>query len=309
MATTISPYRRNSRPGGDDRMTCSEPCAGRWNDSLLLEMTKEYSNMWQLLLVNEIVDSTGCKMTKFGCHWLRPRRVGAQWRHDQSTSMQRVPSWPSDVHWIAMWSERELFPAVIPVWTVTKMDTKHVKHLVNVLLLVWSMQAAFCKICGSDFEDIRSRALLSDLVVEGTVDIKYENRENPRYNVSVLVSKIFKGSLNSNTRRRVLESIRIGEFGPLDKEECLIGVTEGLKYVFFLRPTRDKIFYKHASLPVESSKKTLRQVRGILCKNCGKFAPSLSYFMKFPFACYDAFVFCPCGCLDTAVEKRGKHSC
>ncbi|XP_064630498.1 pro-neuregulin-1, membrane-bound isoform-like isoform X2 [Lineus longissimus] len=150
------------------------------------------------------------------------------------------------------------------------MDTKHVKHLVNVLLLLWSMQAAFCKICGSDFEDIRSRALLSDLVAEGTVDIKYENRANPRYNVSVLVSKIFKGSLNSNTRRRVLESIRIGEFGPLDKEQCLIGVTEGLKYVFFLRPTRDKDFYKHASLPVESSKKTLRQVRGILCKNCAK---------------------------------------
>ncbi|XP_074648029.1 uncharacterized protein LOC141903692 isoform X2 [Tubulanus polymorphus] len=150
-------------------------------------------------------------------------------------------------------------------------------HVWLLLLLIFMcIVRCFCKICGSSFDDVQSRAILADIVAEGKIDITYGGDPNlgvlGRYNASVTIFKTFKGELTPpptrsgrKHRKKVLATVKIGEFAPkTDAEQCVMDVSAEKKYIFFLRKTQQENYYKNAILPVESGKTTLRQIRAIL---------------------------------------------
>ena len=152
----------------------------------------------------------------------------------------------------------------------SNMHSYRLKYVVLGLLIY--LQNAFCRTCGSDFEDIASKAVLASTVFEGTVVEKSLNISNSYlYNATFEVIKTFKGSLPKH-RRKYLR-VTVGEFGPEDRELCNTHVADGSHYIVFLNTSQiDASFFTISNFPEEATKATKRQLRKILCNSddCGE---------------------------------------
>ena len=138
-----------------------------------------------------------------------------------------------------------------------------------VLGLLIYIQNAFCRTCGSDFEDVPSRAILADIVILGKVEGKSTNgNANVLYNATFSVKKVLKGSPQLE-----LKPVIVGVFGPEDADRCITEVKTGSTYVVFLQDREDpsEPYHRTSGFPEHTSKRTLRAVRKIVCKKCGMY--------------------------------------
>ena len=142
-----------------------------------------------------------------------------------------------------------------------------------VLGLLICLQNAFCSTCGSQFEDIYSKAVEAATVFEGTMVGRSLNITAPDdlyYNATFNVIKTFKGDLPRH-RRKYLQ-VTVGLFGPEDPVHCTAPVVVGSQYLVFLNATTSDDFYTISHFPEDSTKTTKRQLRKVLCDGqyCGK---------------------------------------
>ena len=136
-----------------------------------------------------------------------------------------------------------------------------------------------CWTCGSEFEDVASRAKMANIIFEGNMVGKPggEDASNRMtFTAHFLVKRVLKGQLPKNTGANSKEYLPViaGDFGPEDKARCIADVKDGSNatYIVFLRNNQNptKPFYRISGFPEVSSKKVLRAIRRILCDNCGK---------------------------------------
>ena len=143
-----------------------------------------------------------------------------------------------------------------------------------VLGLLIYIQSAFCRTCGSDFhEDVTSRAILADVVVEGRARKAGPLDSRDRYNVTFNVGKLHKGDIRpavGDKRRTIL----VGTFGAENPDECIIPVDIGSQNILFLKATPDPSFFRSAGYPEIADKKSKKLVRKGVCRKCGKFYKS-----------------------------------
>ena len=154
--------------------------------------------------------------------------------------------------------------------TVINMHSFRLRYIVLGLLIY--IQNAFCRTCGSDFEDVPSRAILADIVMEGKVDGKSTNgNANVLYNATFAVKKVLKGSLPQSKSEYL--PVIVGDFGPEDADRCITEVTTGSNYVVFLQDREDQSepYHRTAGFPEPTSRQALRDVRKITCPKCGKY--------------------------------------
>ena len=142
-----------------------------------------------------------------------------------------------------------------------------------VLGLLIYLQNAFCRTCGSEFEDIASKAVVASTVFEGTVVDKYVNITSSHlYNARFNVIKTFKGSLPKEKREYL--DVTVGVFGPENPEQCNTHVEVGSHYIVFLNQSQEVSLYTISNFPELSTKTSKRELRKILCDenidNCGK---------------------------------------
>ena len=148
-----------------------------------------------------------------------------------------------------------------------------------VLGLLICLQNAFCRTCGSEFEDVASKAVLASTIFEGTVVENSLNISHTQlYNATFEVIKTFKGTLPKH-RRRYLQ-VTVGVFGPENREQCNTHVDIGSHYIVFLNTSQvDSSYFTISNFPEYSTKATKRQLRKILCKSgeCGKCVPNCMF--------------------------------
>ncbi len=162
-------------------------------------------------------------------------------------------------------------------------------YIPNVFCLITSRKI---RICGSDFDDVSSRAFLADIVFEGTLvgryghDTKEElmNPGNNRYQSYFSVKRVLKGSLSREDTGDRYKPVVAGDFGPYnDPEECVAKVRPGTNttYYVFLRANLNPLVpkYKISAYPQVVTKKARKAVKAILCDNCGEYIFS-HYFIS-----------------------------
>lgn len=133
-----------------------------------------------------------------------------------------------------------------------------------VLGLLIYLQNAFCRTCGSEFEDIASKAVVASTVFEGTVVDKYVNITSSHlYNARFNVIKTFKGSLPKEKREYL--DVTVGVFGPENPEQCNTHVEVGSHYIVFLNQSQEVSLYTISNFPELSTKTSKRELRKILC--------------------------------------------
>lgn len=128
--------------------------------------------------------------------------------------------------------------------------------------------------CGQQFTDPASSALLSDVVIEGKVRKMADPAVKDIHNITIAVRKnILKGPELIN-KGRPAKTLTISSFrnGEADPENCIGSVQTGRTYIFFLKDTADPkgLHFQLLAMPAKKTKKTLADVRKILCENCGK---------------------------------------
>ncbi|XP_067673078.1 pro-neuregulin-1, membrane-bound isoform-like isoform X2 [Haliotis asinina] len=132
---------------------------------------------------------------------------------------------------------------------------------------VWSE-----RICGTEFTDAGSSALLADIIVEGRVRRVPEGSD--RYNVTINVRKLKKGETLLNGGKKP-KSISIGPFGKENKQDCVGKVVAKKIYLFFLRkPPNGGKYLEISALPVKAKKRTSRLIQKTICNDCAK-APTV----------------------------------
>ena len=123
-----------------------------------------------------------------------------------------------------------------------------------VLGLLIYIQSAFCRTCGSEFNDLTSRAYRAHAIFHGSVvridpyvpppSWAHRQRRNlvneTRYYYAtfrVRNRKLLKGSLLSWTRENApkFHLVTVGVFGPLDKKRCVAPLQVGSNYIVFLQ--------------------------------------------------------------------------
>ncbi len=176
----------------------------------------------------------------------------------------------------------------------------HAYRLCYIFLgLVIYIQSAFCRTCGSDFDDIASRTYLGDIVFEGHYDSVYGRQPPPstgnsrsgrqsgwdaiyqdtiRYQGTFSVKRVMKGQLPKDETGRKFARVVVGEFGPPDPEGCvapigLPGLGDNSTYIVFLKDNINphRPVYKISGYPVLSTKENLRTVKKIACEDCGEY--------------------------------------
>lgn len=130
----------------------------------------------------------------------------------------------------------------------------------------------WCRTCGTVFTDPASSTYLAQIVIEGTVSQKLPYGD--LYSLRVYVKKVRKGDqyLPQGKKTRTLI---IGDFSDtVNQELCITNITadKQQKYFFFIKNTTRG--YVNTALPIESNKKTARDVRKLACRTCDK-APVL----------------------------------
>lgn len=130
----------------------------------------------------------------------------------------------------------------------------------------------WCRTCGTVFTDPASSTYLAQIVIEGTVSQKLPYGD--LYSLRVYVKKVRKGDqyLPQGKKTRTLI---IGDFSDtVNQELCITNITadKQQKYFFFIKNTTRG--YVSTALPIESNKKTARDVRKLACRTCDK-APVL----------------------------------
>ena len=158
-----------------------------------------------------------------------------------------------------------------------------------VLGLLIYIQSAFCRTCGSKFDDVASRAVQASVVFHGTV-VRVDAVEDASGNAGtgfytatfrVRNRKLLKGFLPKETERRY-NPVTVGIFGPEDRAKCITQVKVGSQYIVFLNTstsrarrrvmgaTTSTTFHSISGFPEPLSRIAARLVRRTLCKNCGK---------------------------------------
>lgn len=150
-------------------------------------------------------------------------------------------------------------------------------------LLIY-IPSIFCRICGSDFDDVSSRAFLADIVFEGTLVGRYgsDTREelmnpgNNRFQAYFSVKKVLKGSLSREETGDSYKPVVAGDFGLYNvPEECVAKVRPGTNttYYVFLKANVNPLVpkYRISAYPQVVTKKARKAIKAILCDNCGKY--------------------------------------
>ena len=157
-------------------------------------------------------------------------------------------------------------------------------HILFGLLLCLQYACATSTTCGSQFEDIYSKAVEASTVFEGTlVGRSYDVTTPPGgddsyYYATFDVIKTFKGTLPRH--RRQYSPVVVGVFGPRDPVRCTVPVLEGSQYIVFLNSTinpHNANYYLISHFPENSTKSTKRQIRKVLCEDpdCGTYQISI----------------------------------
>ena len=169
-------------------------------------------------------------------------------------------------------------------------NTMHSFRLRYIVLgLLIYIQSAFCRTCGSKFDDVASRAVQANVVFHGIVErvdavkdasVDAASRAGTGYYTATFrlrKRKLLKGSLPKETEHSY-KLVTVGIFGPDDKEKCITQVKVGSQYIVFLNTTvrtsaldaDSPSFRTISGFPEPLSRKAARLVRRTLCKNCGK---------------------------------------
>ena len=176
-----------------------------------------------------------------------------------------------------------------------KMHSFRLRYIVLGLLIY--IQSAFCRTCGSKFDDVASRAVQANIVFHGIVervdavkDALWTTGGTGYYTATFRLirfrkEKLLKGYLPKETERRY-KLVTVGIFGPDDKEKCITQVKVGSQYIVFLNTTvrataaDSPAFHTLSGFPEPQSKKAARLVQRTLCKNCGKYILLVYYFIS-----------------------------
>ena len=145
--------------------------------------------------------------------------------------------------------------------------------LCAVILNMWLVRArTSCSTASRRFQDVGSKAVLADLVLDGKVTKTLNPKENGRYNATFSIKKIIKGNLPRESDNKN-PKITIGEFGPSDPKQCL-GPVSPQRYHVFLKqtlPGNIEKFYHISALPNIYFKRDRSIIKKTICsEGCGK---------------------------------------
>ena len=107
------------------------------------------------------------------------------------------------------------------------------------------------------------------MVFEGQVESTFAS-VNGRYNATFSVTKVLKGALPIPEGRKRPRPVEVGEFGPENAEACLTEVLIGSRYLVFVNSTSVSNYFVVTAFPGASTKKALRDIRSIVCTDCGE---------------------------------------
>lgn len=143
-----------------------------------------------------------------------------------------------------------------------------------VLLSVYTLGSSSETTCSSDFKDVSSCTILSDIVFEGQSTSGASKSD--RHNVTFRVIRLLKGALKSSDED-TYNPVSVGIFGKKGNEnECVSGpVKSKSKYLVFLRDNNftstDEGYYRiTCSPPVLANSKNLKNANKSACPKCGK---------------------------------------
>lgn len=143
--------------------------------------------------------------------------------------------------------------------------------------------------CGSKFTDPASKALLADIVLQGTIEtLRQASLLSPLlYKANVTVHRVYKGQGLLRSRNDLLR-VDVERFGPEEnKADCIAKGSRGDTFLFFAkvqdvqrsplssagspfeRTLSDAPLLINTALPVEPDLDILQQVKRVLCTGCG----------------------------------------
>ena len=140
----------------------------------------------------------------------------------------------------------------------------------------------------TDARDIVSRAYVASQIVEGVVKgevraVHYKDYKGSLYSATINVSKVLKrnrrfGRLKKRdqifvTFRQPYQEGDTGFLESRDVNDCVVtaNLRPQRKYILFLgKPNKKGDNPPQIAPPILSSKKVKRQIKKILCRNCGK---------------------------------------
>jgi hypothetical protein len=150
--------------------------------------------------------------------------------------------------------------------------------------LILYIQSAFCRICGSDHDDISSRAFLADIIFEGNIVGRYGHDTQAellkpgynRYQVYFAVKNVLKGTLPREDTADHYKPVVAGDFGPYDDpDECVAKVKPGTNttYYVFLHANYNPLVpkYRISAYPTVVTKRAKKDIQAMMCQDCGKY--------------------------------------
>lgn len=128
--------------------------------------------------------------------------------------------------------------------------------------------------CSSDFTDVASCTILSDIVFEGH-PVTPVSQSVPR-NVTFQVKKLHKGALRQNDKK-AFHPVSVGIFGERENtSQCISGpVIPKTKYLVFIKGSNSTSAHGESyritcSLPVLANKKNSKEASSSACAKCGQ---------------------------------------
>lgn len=148
--------------------------------------------------------------------------------------------------------------------------------LVVWILLSWQPRAVWTDECGTKFTDPTSRAVLAQVVFQGTIK---ENRNPAHYEPSagaanVTVGKVYKGmEILKGVGMADGGTVVVSRFGLEDKDKCIASnalLQSRDMQIYFLQPSRQRGMLQMTALPLPMETDIEAKVMESMCDSCVK---------------------------------------
>lgn len=169
----------------------------------------------------------------------------------------------------------------------------------NILAIFYLLQIGIVASCVTEFDDVQSKALLSQIVIVGKIS-RLDSSPSLDYRVAkIQVLSILKQPLNGDIRLRRRQYLNISGFLPANSSPsitpvaqpstltylaqtvtphrlCLSYVNISENYILFINRTSDNrpqpaIRYHTAQLTSKYTRTDKKQIKDVICDKCGKF--------------------------------------